>query len=72
MNPGISDTSDFHVLHANPELIPLFYGSLSTLDHYVVMLYWSLDLDIFGTKRAWLHEDLKGWDFQQIRELAQG
>ena len=37
-------SSDFHVLHtdvlhATTELIPLFAGSLSPLDPYVVMLY---------------------------------
>ena len=36
VNPG---SSDFHVLHATPELIPLFAVILSPLDSYVVMLY---------------------------------
>ena len=41
VNPGTYDTSDFQVLHATPQLIPLFAGSLIPLDPYVVMLYWS-------------------------------
>ena len=40
MNPGTSDTSDFQALHATPELIPLYDGSLCPLDSYTVMLYW--------------------------------
>ena len=45
MNPG---TSDFLGLHATTELIPLFAGSLSPLDPYVVpMFYWFLDLEFF-------------------------
>ena len=44
MNPG---TSYIEVLHATSELIPLFAGSLSSLDPYVVMLYWFLDLEMF-------------------------
>ena len=40
-------SSDFHVLHATTELIPLFAGSLSPLDPYVVMLFWFLDLAFF-------------------------
>ena len=41
VNPGISDTSDFQVLHATPQLIPVCDGSLSSLDPYAVMLHWS-------------------------------
>ena len=37
--PSTSDTSDFHVLNATPELIFLFAGSHSSLDPYVVMFY---------------------------------
>ena len=33
-------SSDFQVLHATTELNPLFAGSLSLLDPYIVMLYW--------------------------------
>ena len=33
--------ADFHVLHATSDLIPLFAGSLSPLDPYIVMLYIS-------------------------------
>ena len=40
-------TSDFQVLHATTELIPLSAESLSPLDPYVVMLYWFLDLEFF-------------------------
>ena len=36
VNPG---TTDFQVLHATPHLIPLYAGSLSSLDPHVVMLY---------------------------------
>ena len=64
-------SSNFQVLHTTTELIPLSAGSLSPLDPYVVMLYWFLDLAFFGINRAWLHKDLKGWDFQQTGELAQ-
>ena len=65
-------SSDFHVLHATTELIPLSAGNLSPLDPYVIMLYWFLDSKFFlRINRAWLHKDLKGWDFQQIGELAQ-
>ena len=39
VNPGNSDTSGLQVLHATPQLTPLFAGSLSPLDSYVVMLY---------------------------------
>ena len=39
MNPGSSDTSDFQALHATPHLIPLFAGSLSTLNPYIVMVH---------------------------------
>ena len=45
--------------------------SLSPLDPYVVMLYWFLDLEFFGINRAWLHKDLKSWDFS-TREIAEG
>ena len=40
-------SSDFQVLHATIELIPLSAGSLSPLDPYVVMLYWFLHLAFF-------------------------
>ena len=53
-------SSDFHVLQATTELIPLSAGNLSTLDPYVVILYLFLDLAFFGIYRAWLHKDLKG------------
>ena len=33
---------------ATPQLIPLFGNGLRPLDPFVVMLYWSLDLDLFG------------------------
>ena len=65
-------SSDFQVLHAITELIPLSAGILSPLDPYVVMLYWFLDLAFFfGINRTWLHKDIKGWDFQQMGDLAQ-
>ena len=37
-------SSDFQVMHATTELIPLSAGSFSPLDLYAVMLYWFLDL----------------------------
>ena len=40
-------TSDLQFLYTTPELIPLFAGSLSPLDFYVVMLYLFLDLEFF-------------------------
>ena len=49
--------SDLAVLHATPELIPSFDPK-----HFLSP----------RINKAWLHNDLKGWDFQQIGELAQG
>ena len=40
-------SSDFQILHATTELIPLSARSLSPLDPYVVMVYWFLDLEFF-------------------------
>ena len=61
-------SSDFHVLYATTVLIALSAGNLSLLDPYALLI---LGLSIFwGINRAWLHKDLKGWDFQQIGELA--
>ena len=72
VNPGTSDTSDFQGLHATPQLIAICAGSLSSLDPYVVILYWSQKCLSSRIKRAWPHKDLKSWDFQPIREWAEG
>ena len=58
------DISDFHVLHATAWAnSPICWKSQPFRSLCIRAL---LILGLFGINRAWLHKDLKGWDFQQI------
>ena len=69
LNPG---TSDFQVLHATisaNSLICWKSKSFRSLCSHALLI---LGLKFFfRINRAWLQKDLKGWDFQQMGELAQ-
>ena len=65
-------TSDFTALHATIRAnYPFCWKSHTFRSLYICAgLIFGLR-KFFGIKRAWLYEDLKVWDFQQIGELAQ-